>query len=56
MVPSNLLVNNKSKILKPVILKSYLQIILYNTIKNNELAGKRLLKLMSFKSLFKGIN
>ena len=33
MVPSNLLVNSKSKILKPVILKSYLQIILYNTIK-----------------------
>ena len=29
MVPINLLVNNKSKILKPVILKSYLQIILY---------------------------
>ena len=33
MVPSNLLVNNKSKILKPVILKSYVQIILYNAIK-----------------------
>ena len=37
-------------------LKSYLHIFFYKNNDNNELAGKRLLKQMSFKSLFKTIN
>ena len=37
-------------------LKSYLHIFFYKNNDNNELAGKRLLKQMSFKGLFKTIN